>query len=561
MQKFKQFLYLIKPFWFSSQAIIAWVLLIATLALSLSTTWLNVLLADWNGQFYNALQLLDSKTIINLLWQFSLLVVVLILLVVFADFLRKKLQIKWRDAMTQFITAKWLAHNGRYYHLTLQGKMPDNPDQRIAEDVNLLISQSLELLISFLTSTLTFFSFATILWQLSGALEFTLFSSDISIPGYMFFVCIVYVFVGSLCTHFIGRKLHPINIEQQKNEANFRSDLIRCRDNGDSIAGQHGESVEQERLQITFSAVVRNWHRLIGKERNLLFFINGFSQISSLAPIFFALPKFISGAIQLGGLMQIRIAFMQLNSALSWFIFSYKNIAVWQATVTRLYHFMQLLEEPIDNSINPTTGNQPTKLAVNHLAISVASKDQPILTTSFTVKTGQIVMIKGRSGIGKSTLLKCLAGFWQDYTGEIIRTSDFIWLPQKVWIGEGKLADLVSYPQPSIKYQQDQIALVLDQVGLSQLKSDLQRTADWQMILSGGEQQRLLFARLLLQRPALMLLDETTASLDIESAKQLILLLKTELSNSAMVFISHQNELQTLVDTIIDIDTSTGNQK
>lgn len=554
MQRFKQFIYLIKPFWCSSQAIMAWVLLIITLALSLSTTWLNVLLSDWNGQFYNALQMLDSDKIIELLWQFGGLVAIFILLVVFADFLRKKLQIKWRQAMTQFITAKWLANNGQHYHLTLQAKMPDNPDQRIAEDVNLLIRQSLELLISFLTSSLTIISFATILWQLSGPLSFTLFSVDISIPGYMFFVCLIYVLVGSLCTHFIGRKLQPINVEQQKSEANYRSALIVCRDHGDSIAGQRAEKWQQQRLQTTFNAVVENWHRLIGKERNLLFFINGFSQISSLAPIFFALPKFISGTIQLGGLMQIRMAFMQLNSALSWFIFSYKDIAIWQATVSRLYHFMQLLEQPIDNQILSLNNNQQPHLVVKQLAVYLTEQKSPILATSFTVNAGQTILLKGKSGIGKSTLLKSLAGFWPYYEGEIQRTADFIWFPQKVLIGEGKLADLLCYPLQPTDYQQEEMVQVLNLVGLTDLISNLHQTANWQTILSGGEQQRLLFARLLLQKPSLMLLDEITASLDIDSAKQLIMVLKNQLPSSAIVLVSHQTEIQPLVDVVVELD-------
>lgn len=554
MQKIKQFLYLVKPFWCSSKAGLAWVLLVIILTLSLSTTWLNVLLADWNGEFYDALQVLDSDKIIHLLWQFILLVAVFLLLVVFADFLRKKLQIKWRDAMTQFITAKWLANNGQHYHLTLQGKMPDNPDQRIAEDVNLLISQSLQLLISFLTSTLTFISFATILWQLSGTLEFNLFSIDISIPGYMFFVCIIYVLVGSFCTHFIGRKLHPINIEKQKNEANYRSALIRCRDNGDSIAGQHAEKWEQQHLRIKFNSVIRNWHHLISKERNLLFFVNGFSQVSSLAPIFFALPKFISGTIQLGGLMQIRMAFMQINSALSWFIFCYEDIAIWKATVSRLYHFVNLLEPPIKNPISMINEDQQTKLIVDNLVINLSNQKESIITPSFRAESGQTILIQGRSGIGKSTLLKCLAGFWPSYEGDIHRTQDFIWIPQKVMIGEGKLVDLLAYPKLPSDYDQDELITVLNQVGLDNLILDLQQTANWQTILSGGEQQRLLFARLLLQKPSLMLLDEITASLDIDSAKQLLILLKKQLPTSSIVLISHQTEIQALSDIIVEIN-------
>jgi putative ATP-binding cassette transporter len=554
VKKLKQFYYLVNPFWRSSKSLGAWLLLVVVIGLSLGGIGINVLLNDWNGRFYNSLQSIDSAKIMALLGEFVVIIGALILLVVFADFLRKKLLIKWRTVMTLEITQKWLSANGQHYHLQNRKIEPDNPDQRIAEDVNLLISQTLSLLITFLTSLFSFISFSAILWRLSGDLTFTVAERQITVPGYMFFVCLLYVSLGMICTHFIGRRLHGINVEKQRNEANYRSALITCREHGDSIAGQHGEAYEQHRLRTIFASVIDNWTQLIGRERNLLFFVNGFSQVSSLAPIFFALPKYISGAIQLGGLMQIRMAFVQVNSALSWFIFCYKDIAVWQATVTRLYNFVVLLDQPIETNVKINEADVERRLAVDGLQVNVDGRQIPAAPLSFSLPAGGCLLLKGVSGIGKSTLLKTLAGFGTTFSGTIERSADFIWLPQKTFLGSGKLADMLAYPQSAAHFGDSKLISALEQAELSQFIPELENIDDWQKRLSGGEQQRLLFARLFLHRPALLLLDEITSGLDTDSAKRLIAKLRQQLPQSAIVLVTHQNELYPLTDRIIDLD-------
>lgn len=558
MKKIKQFYFLIKPFWRSSQSISAWLLLAIVVTLSMTAIWFNVLINEWNGDFYNALQKLEGKTIYHLLWKFILLIGILILLVVYADYLRKKLLIKWRNWMTNDITAKWLSHNAQHYHLKNTRQEPDNPDQRIAEDIPLLIEQSVNLLLSFLRSLLTLISFAVILWQLSGPITFTVMSTSVTIPAYMVFTCILYTAFGIICTHLIGRKLPKINVEKQKSEADYRSSLIRCRNTSDSIAGQHGEQQEQVGLKYRFNGIIKNWSQLINCERNLSFFATGFQHISSLAPIFFALPKFIAGAIQLGDLMRIRSAFIQVNSALSWFIFVYRDIAIWQATVSRLYHFVILLDEPIESYVEEdSTGS--TTLLNTQVAVKDAQNQHVLLSVDLQLKQGQSVLLKGNSGIGKSTLLKTISGFWPYFSGQVKRTPHFMWVPQKPYIGQGILADLLAYPQPATNFSHEKLADILTQVGLAPLTTQLTTDDDWGNRLSGGEQQRLIFARLLLNKPALLLLDEITSGLDADSAIYLVKQLKQSLPNSAIIFVSHQPQLQTLVDQTIDFDATQGN--
>ena len=539
MQKLKQFWHLIKPFWLSREARKAWVLLITVVTLSLSTVWFSIEINEWNGDFFNALQQLDGQRLYHLLFVFCVLIVGMILVVVYADYLRKKLLIIWRASMTERITQMWLSHSATHYHLITEGKEPDNPDQRIAEDVHLLIQQSLDLLLSFLRSLLTLFSFAAILWQLSGPISFSIAGTVVTIPAYMVFACLFYTILGIICTHFIGRPLQATNIEKQRSEANYRAALIRTRETSDEIAGQHGEETERRGLQQRFSAIMYNWQKLMNYERNLSFFTVGYAQVSSLAPIFFALPNFIAGAMPLGDLMRIRQAFMQMSTALSWFIFAYRDIAIWQATVTRLHTFVSLLETPVATHTQAPQDDQIRLKAT--VTLSHAQQADELFSTDFTLSAGESLLLKGASGLGKSTLLKALSGFWPHFTGTIARHQDYVWLPQKFHIGSGKLADLVCYPKQASDFSQEACIEALQQVGLHQLTSQLSEDAHWEKRLSGGEQQRLLFARLLLNRPKLLLLDETTSALDQATAAALIETLKRALPESAILFISHQS--------------------
>ncbi|MFV8766409.1 ABC transporter ATP-binding protein/permease, partial [Yersinia enterocolitica] len=506
MKTLKQFYYLARPFWGIRSALLAWLLLLVVLALSLSSVWFNVQLNQWNGNFYNALQQLNSQALYQLLQHFILLVSALILVVVFADYLKQRLIMRWRIGMTEHILARWLSHKGQHYALKINAMVPDNPDQRIAEDVRLLIESSLRLLITFLHSLLTLISFATILWQLSGSISFSLAQHSFTLPGYMFWVCILYTLLGIGLTHWIGYPLRQLNMDRQRREADYRSGLIARREASDAIAGQRGEYHERAALLQRFRAVADNWYQLIRYEKNLSFFTVGYQQLSALAPIFFALPKFLAGELLLGGLMQIRQSFAQVAGALGWFIFSYREIAAWQATVTRLYNFVVLLDaEPVSPVESAPDDGLPLRAALD-----LYTADGAMLLSNITLNAtaGSLTLIQGRSGIGKSTLLRTLSGHWPHYQGRIQRSDSVSWLPQRLYLPHERLDDLLAYPAQREDFTEAQLQQVLVQVGLPQLNYQLALSTDWQQRLSGGEQQRLMFARLLLNKPRLILLDE-----------------------------------------------------
>ncbi|SQI31651.1 CDS102 [Providencia alcalifaciens] len=373
-----------------------WVLLFASLGLTLSSVWFNVKMNMWNGDFYNALQKLDGQALYGLLQYFVILVSGLIFVVVMGNYLKQMLIIRWRKGMTEQVLGRWLSQNSKHYMLRLTSQEPDNPDQRIAEDIRLLIESTLNLLVTFLHSMLTLISFAAILWTLSGSLSFSFAGSDWTVPGYMFWACIIYTIIGIALTQLIGYPLRRLHMDKQRREADYRSSLINCRQHGDAIAGQRGELQDRKELMTRFSEIIRNWNQLIRCERNLSFYTVGYQQVTALAPVLLALPKFLAGEIMLGGLMQLRQAFTSVATSLGWFIFAYKEIAAWQATVARLYNFVVLLENDKTPEAKLEENNAPLTA---ELHVFTADHRSLLNHVNLQVNSGELLLISGRSGL------------------------------------------------------------------------------------------------------------------------------------------------------------------
>ncbi|WP_337237359.1 ABC transporter ATP-binding protein/permease [Proteus faecis] len=555
MKTIKQFFYLVSPFWGRRAALYCWFLLIISLTLTLSSVWFNVKMNEWNGSFYNALQQLDGQALYKLLQQFVIIIAGLITVVVMGDFLRQKMVIRWREGMTEQVLDRWLSKNSKHYMLRLTSQEPDNPDQRIAEDIRLLIESTMRLTVTFLHSLLTLISFATILWSLSGAISFTLGGSEWTIPGYMFWACIIYTIIGITITQFIGSPLRKINMDKQRKEADYRTALITRKQHGDAIAGQRGEISDRNELMSHFLGVIHNWNNLIRYERNLAFFTVGYQQATAMAPIIFALPKFLAGELMLGGLMQLRQAFSSVAGALSWFIFSYKEIAAWQATVTRLYNFVVLLEHDHESEVADLNDKQ-TKLKA-HLSLFMQDDNLLIQDVDLSVKAGELIVIEGCSGLGKSTLLRALSGHWPYFKGEIQRSPNVCWIPQRMYLPFARLDSLLAYPCQPNQFSAKEYEEALHLVGLDKIKNQLSLETDWTTRLSGGEQQRLIFARLLLNKPELILLDETTSALDEQNALNMLMLLKQHLPTAGIALVSHQRFIHVIADNVLSLKAPT----
>lgn len=546
---------LLGQYLFSRDRLKLWLLFGIVLGAYVVNIRLAILYNDWNGRFFDALQKVDQEGIYRELFYFIGLAAAIIVLLVWAGYLKDRLILALRRDVTEIFFARWLSPRSAHYLLRESGKEPDNPDQRITEDVRSMTSLAVNLFISLFDSVLTIGSFSLILWNLSGSI--TLFG--ITIPGYMFWVCLIYTAVATFFTHLIGRKLKSFNMEAQHMEANLRSALMEKRRNGAAIAGSHAEAAEERGLRDRFSDLLQVLIALIKKQRDLDLFTVGIGQFTHLAPIFFSLPSFFSGAIQLGGVMQIRGAFNDVARSLSWIIFAYDDLAKLSAAYERLRRLEQGITdadeaaEKLASARKQLPDGSPDVLKADIvLNIPSGSKDQcRALPVNLSLRQGTLAFATDPSGIGKSTLLKVLAGFSGSFTGEIATRGTIVWIPQKPYLMKGTLRSALAYPRDPSSLSDKEAKELLSLARLDHLADQLERHADWANALSGGEQQRIVLLRAVSLKPDILLMDEMTSGLDDASAERMLDLMKKLLPRTAILLVTHQSALFHKADQIL----------
>ncbi|KAA9002528.1 ABC transporter ATP-binding protein/permease [Affinibrenneria salicis] len=533
-----QMLDLCREFWGRAQSWQAWLFLLLILAMGMSIVYLNVLINNWSKTFYDALGEFNGGLLYSLVKEYCVYILIYIGVFVYQEWFTKLLIIRWRAFLTERFINGWLAQRA-FYRLSLSGRM-DNPDQRIAQDIDLFVTQTVRLSVSFIITFAQLFSFLFILWQLSGVQHFSLWGHEITLHGYLVWVALIYNLAGSLITHAIGKKLHGINYHKQRVEADFRAALLRKHDNAEQIALYGGEQQEKNQLRHAFSAIAANWRRVMNGERDLGLFTVGYTRVSLIVPVFAALPAFLSKTVTLGGLMQIRSAFGQVHGALSWFIHFYYSLVELSASLERLSQFQQEIARH-------QSGDEPVAqgecLSVEALSFSTP-QGQPLLrNVAFSCAPGSWSRLSGRSGLGKSTLLRTLSGLWPYYQGRWQALSGkSLLLPQQSYLGQGTLAELLCYPEAPIA-DRERLRQALDSTGLAAWRDKLDERLNWERVFSGGERQRLAFARALIVRPDTLYLDEATSNLDPAGARAMLTLIKTALPDCTVIAITHQDEL------------------
>lgn len=546
---------LLGQYLFSRDRLKLWLLFGIVLGAYVVNIRLAILYNDWNGRFFDALQKVDQESIYRELFYFIGLAAAIIVLLVWAGYLKDRLILALRRDVTEIFFARWLSSRSAHYLLRESGKEPDNPDQRITEDVRSLTSLAVNLFISLFDSVLTIGSFSLILWNLSGSI--TLFG--ITIPGYMFWVCLIYTAVATFFTHLIGRKLKGFNMEAQHMEANLRSALMEKRRNGAAIAGSHAEAAEERGLRDRFSDLLQVLIALIKKQRDLDLFTVGIGQFTHLAPIFFSLPSFFSGAIQLGGVMQIRGAFNDVARSLSWIIFAYDDLAKLSAAYERLRRLEQGIRdadeaaEKLSSERKMLPEGSPEVMHAD-IILNIPEGNQGkfrALPVDLSLKPGTLAFATGPSGIGKSTLLKVLAGFSGTFTGEIASRGTIVWIPQKPYLMRGTLRSALAYPRDPSSLSDREAKELLSLARLDHLADQLDRNADWANALSGGEQQRIVLLRAVRLKPDILLMDEMTSGLDDTSAERMLDLMKKLLPRTAILLVTHQSALFPKADQIL----------
>jgi vitamin B12/bleomycin/antimicrobial peptide transport system ATP-binding/permease protein len=541
MRFLKAFWALTKPYWVSSERRVGLILLATVVGLTLMGVWLEVQFNTWNRDFYNTFETRNQTEFFFQLGTFTLLAVIYIVNGVYRLYFQQMLMIEWRSWLTERFLSGWMQDRA-YYRLQLLDKGTDNPDQRIADDLNIFVDLTLDLTLGLLGAVVTLVSFIGILWGISGAL--TLFG--VSIPGYMVWVALVYAVVGTWLAHLIGRPLIRIGFDQQRYEANFRFSLVRLRENTEGVALYRGEANELQNFRANFRDVITIWWTKMVKQKQLGWFQSFYGQVAIIFPFVVASPRFFSGAMPLGGIFQIASAFGQVQGALSWFLNAYSRFANWKATVDRLVGFAESLEKVRAQKVEGERAEQAAQtLSLEGLHLELPQGRTLLQAGTLELKPGEHVLVTGATGSGKSTLFRALAGIWPYWKGRISlpKGARLLFLPQKPYLPIGTLKHAVSYPEDVSRFSDDEIIQSLHDVGLSHLSADLQRSENWALVLSGGEQQRLAFARALLNRPDWLFLDEATAALPDEAQDSLYKLVKEKLPKTTLVSIGHRTAL------------------
>ncbi|RMR67443.1 ABC transporter, ATP-binding protein [Pseudomonas savastanoi pv. fraxini] len=530
---------LITPYWRSEEKFTAWLLLVSVIALSLFSVQVSVFFNSWYRDFYNALENKDLAAFTHLILYFSGIAAIAILAAVYRLYLTQLLTIRWRRWLTEQHFARWLADKN-YYHLE-QGGYTDNPDQRLSEDLNEFTTSTLSLGLGLMSAVVSLVSFSVILWGVSGSIE--LFG--VTIPGYMFWAALLYALIGSLLTHWIGKRLIPLNNQQERFEADLRFALVRVRENAESIALSEGERNENQRLSGRFMMIWNNFRASMKVQKRLTFFTSGYSQIALIFPFIVAAPRYFSGKIELGDLMQINSAFGNVQENFSWFISAYSTLASWRATCDRLLSFLQAMtdHEAQQPAIERVHANDT--LDLRGLELSLAGGRQLLSDANLHIGPGERVMLSGRSGSGKSSLLKAFGGLWPHGSGQIcLPTGTALFLPQRPYLPIGTLREAMSYPQPAQRYPAERFAEVLNQCRLERLIPRLDESNHWQRFLSPGEQQRVAFARALLVAPSWLYMDEATSAMDEDDEAAMHRAIIDGLPGLTLVSIGHRSSLK-----------------
>jgi putative ATP-binding cassette transporter len=540
---------LVHPYWSrSEERHLAWALLLSILGLTLGLVYLNVQYNFWNRNFFNALEARNTSAFWSLIPYFVGLSALTVAGTALQAYLTQMLQMRWRVWMTSRYLDRWLA-NQHYYHLELDARGTDNPDQRISEDLKQLTTNTLDLALGLLHNLVTLVSFTAILWNVSHALSFSLLGSTWTLHGDMVWAALLYAAIGSAATYVVGRPLIGLRFQQERLEADMRYSLMRTREYAEGIALYGGEPAERAGIDRRIDGLKANWRDIMWATLKLNGLSSVYTQVGVLFPYFLASPRYFSGQITLGGLTQIAGAFDTVRSALSWFVFSYQSLATWKASIDRLLTFESAIEAADRVGLQEHLITRDTRggstLQIDTVRLATPTGRKIAFIPSIEVGPGENVLLQGAPGAGKSTLLRAIAGLWPYGSGRIRlpNAASMMFLPQKPYVPIGHLAAAVAYPSTDGTFSRTELAAAMTAVGLPGLVDRLDEDANWSQVLSGGEQQKLAIARALLHRPGWLFLDEATSAVDEATETQLYELLHDRLDNTTIVSIGHRPSL------------------
>lgn len=568
--------YLLKRFWISARGFwsrrgdgLAWPFSIGLLVMIGINVAFQYGVNVWNRGIFDAIEKRDASTVYFLASIFPPLVLGSVLIVTSQVYVRMRIQRRWRSWLTKVLVSRWIA-NGRYYQLNLIDGDHQNPEARLSEDMRIATEAPVDFVAGVIAAFVSASTFIVVLWTIGGALTLPIGGVWITIPGFLVVAAVIYALITSSSIAWIGRNFVKVSEVKNQLEAEFRYTLTRVRENGESIALLGGEEEERSDLDSRFRNVRHQWKRMAQQYMRTTVVSHGSMLIAPVVPVLLCAPKFLDGSMSLGQVMQAASAFTIVQSAFGWLVDNYPRLADWNACARRVASLMMSLDGLERAEQSNTLGRivrgeteGETMLSLKDVSVSLGDGTAVVKETDVEIGPAERVLVAGESGSGKSTLVRAIAGLWPWGGGSVSfrAGSRLFMLPQRPYIPSGTLRRAVCYPQAAESWTADEIGAALDKVGLGHLKDKVEEEAPWDQTLSGGEKQRLTFARLLLNDPDIIVMDEATAALDEKSQDRMMQTVIDELPDATIISVAHRAELEAFHSRKITLERREGGAK
>lgn len=565
----KRFLISARGFWSRRGDGLAWPFSIGLLAMIGVNVGFQYGINVWNRGIFDSIEKRDASTVYFLASIFPPLVLGSVFIVTSQVYVRMRIQRRWRSWLTKVLVSRWIA-NGRYYQLNLIDGDHQNPEARLSEDMRIATEAPVDFVAGVIAAFVSASTFIVVLWTIGGALTLPIGGLSVTIPGFLVIAAVIYALITSSSIALIGRNFVRVSEVKNQLEAEFRYTLTRVRENGESIALLGGEEEERSDLDRRFRNVRHQWKQMAQQYMRTTVVSHGSMLIAPVVPLLLCAPKFLDGSMSLGQVMQAASAFTIVQSAFGWLVDNYPRLADWNACARRVASLMMSLDgleraeqsDKLGRIVRGETEGE-TMLSLKDVSVSLGDGTAVVKETDVEIGRGERVLVAGESGSGKSTLVRAIAGLWPWGGGSVSfrAGSRLFMLPQRPYVPSGTLRRAVCYPQAAESWTFEEIGEALDKVGLGHLKDKVEEEAPWDQTLSGGEKQRLTFARLLLNDPDIIVMDEATAALDEKSQDRMMQTVIDELPDATIISVAHRAELEAFHSRKITLERRDGGAK
>jgi len=557
-----------RGFWSGHRRALAWGLTAGLLLVVLLNIAASYGMNLWNRAMFDALQNKNGQTVLFLSFVYFVLLAASVGVNVVQVYGRMTLQRTWRRWVTDTIIDRWLAA-GHYYQLNLVSGEHQNPEYRIADDVRVATEAPVDFFTGVLQALLSAATFIVVLWTIGGALDFTLAGVPIHVPGFLVVAAVLYAAIASGSMVLIGRRFVAVSENKNQSEAELRYLLTRLRENGESIALIQGEEEERAGVDRSLRKVLRTWRDICFQTMKTTMVSQTSSFIAPVLPVILCAPKFLDGTMSLGQVMQAASAFTIVQQAFNWLVDNYPKLADWTASAHRAASLLVSLdalkaaETGGFGRIERGEEGKGAALRLRDLSVTLDDGTAVVDDTDVAIKRGERVLIAGESGTGKSTLVRAIAGLWPWGGGtiDVEKGANLMLLPQRPYVPIGTLRRAATYPDAAESRSVEDIAQAFRRVGLDHLVDRLDEEAPWDQTLSGGEKQRLAFARIFLHKPDIIVLDEATAALDPKSQDELMAHLSERPEETTLLSVGHRPELEAFHSRKITLERRRGGAK